>query len=232
LLPGPGWNPEPAGFDRVGPLFKVSLLDATAPFPGLIITGDSLDGVSLFRRDPNNVILWMPRKDGDPLIPSAGTYFWARDTLPPRIRLVRSEPKGEDSVTVHFTVTDNVAATQTKVRFGRSAPDSLNWWSAASGDSLRVNLPVPSDATQPLEVNFHATDQSRESALPSEGWITLPRPLPSVAAPIGLRAGIKWKMAGMPLAPGLSLTLKELAERSGTGPLYADKRRPIPATRS
>jgi hypothetical protein len=218
---GPGWNAKPTGFDRVGPLFQVSPLDPAAPFPGLIVTGDSLDGVSLYRRDPNSAILWMPRKDGEPLIPSAGTYFLGRDTLPPRLRLIKSEAKGNDSVTIRFMVSDNVAATQTKVRFGRSAPDSLSWWSAASGDTLRVSVPVPADASQPLEVNFHATDQSRESSLPPEGWITLPRPLPSLAAPIGLQAGIKWKMAGMPLAPGLSLSLKELAERSGTGPLYA-----------
>lgn len=221
VRPGPPWNPKPAGFDRTGPLFQVSTLDSTAPFPGLIVRGDSLEGLSLYRRNSNASILWMPPKDGEPLVPSAGTYFWGRDTLPPGIRLIKSQPKGNDSVTVRFLVSDNVAALQARIRFGRSHPDSLSWWSAASGDTLQVNVPVPLDATLPLEVDFRATDQSRESVLPVSGWITLPRPLPSIAAPLALKEGIKWRMAGMPLAPGLSLSLKELAERSGTGPLYA-----------
>lgn len=221
LLPGAPWNPKPAGFDRVGPLFQVRPLDSTAAFPGLSVTGDSLDSLSLFRRDANGAVLWMPPKDGRLWIPGAGTYFWGRDTLAPRIRVTDARPRGNDSLSVRILVEDNVAAVQVKIRFGGGPLDSLGWWALPSGDTLSFAAPVPTDPALPMEVNFSATDQSRTRDLPAKGYLTLPRPLPSVTAPLALKAGLKWKMAGMPLAPGLSLNLKELAARSGTGPLYA-----------
>jgi hypothetical protein len=221
ILPGQAWNPKPRGFDRVGPLFQLLPLDTAAVFPGLSVTGDSLEGLSLFRREANTAILWMPPKDGILWIPSAGTDFWGRDTLPPRIRFTGSTPRGKDSLLVGIVVEDNVAAVQAKIRFGRSATDSLIWLTAPTGDTLTFMVPVPSDPAIPLEANFSATDHSRGSDFPARDFLTLPRPLPSIAAPLALQAGIKWKMAGMPLAPGLSLSLKELAARSGTGPLYA-----------
>jgi len=221
LLPGAPWNPKPPGFDRVGTLFQVRPLDTAATFPGLSVTGDSLDELSLFRRDANSAILWMPRKDGGLWIPGAGTYFCGRDTLPPHIRVTGTTPHGNDSLTVHLLVEDNVAAVQAKLRFGRTPIDSIGWWTAPSGENLDFTLPVPSDPALPLEVNFTVTDQSSSRDLPAKGFLTLPRPLPSMSDPLALKAGVKWKMAGMPLAPGLSLSLKELAARSGTGPLYA-----------
>ncbi|MBW8890372.1 MAG: DUF2341 domain-containing protein [Fibrobacteres bacterium] len=221
LLPGAPWNPKPAGFDRVGTLFQVRPLDTAAAFPGLSVSGDSLDELSLFRRDANSAILWMPRKDGGLWIPGAGTYFCGRDTLPPHIRVTGTTPYGNDSLTVHILVEDNVAAVQAKLRFGRAPIDSMGWWTAPSGQSLDFTVPVPSDPALPLEVNLSVTDQSRTRDLPAQGFLTLPRPLPSMSDPLALKAGVNWKMAGMPLAPGLSLSLKELAARSGTGPLYA-----------
>lgn len=221
ILPGQAWNPKPRGFDRVGPLFQLRPLDTAAAFPGLSVMGDSLEGLSLFRREANTAILWMPPKDGALWIPSAGTYFWGRDTLPPRIRFTGSSPRGKDSLLVGIVVEDNVAAVRAKIRYGRSATDSLVWLTAPSGDTLTFMVPVPSDPAVPLEANFSATDHSRSSDLPARDFLTLPRPLPSMAAPLALQAGIKWKMAGTPLAPDLSLSLKELAARSGTGPLYA-----------
>ena len=226
---GAAWNPLPTGFDKVGPLFQVSVIDTAAAFPGLRVEGDSLTGLSLFRRDPNHAILWMPPKDGQLWIPGAGSYFWGRDIQPPRIRLAGSGALGSDSLQARIIIEDNVSALQGKIRYWNGGQDSLGWWSSATGDVLEFTVPVPREPEIPLEVRFTATDQSTQSLFPSKGKLTLSRPLPAMSSPLGLKSGIKWKMAGLPLIADGSLTLKDLAAASGTGPLYAAVWRSHPA---
>lgn len=218
---GPPWSPLPAGFDRVGPLFRLVPADTAAAFPGLALEGDSLADLSLFRREGNGRILWMPPKDGQLWIPAAGTYFWARDIQPPKARPAGSVARGADSLAVRIVIEDNVYGLQGKVRFRDAAPDSLGWWSTASGDTLEFTVPVPSDPAQPMEIRFAATDQTSQAEFPRGGPLTLARPLPSLAPRFDLKGGYRWKMAGMPLAYRADLTLRELAARSGSGPLVA-----------
>jgi hypothetical protein len=219
---GPAWNPEPSGFDRIGPLFRVVPADTASAFPGLALEGDSLAGLALFRRDPNGVILWMPPKDGQLWIPGPGSYFWARDVRAPRIRFVSATAHGGDSVAARVILEDNVALVHGKIRFNSGKTDSLGWWPSASGDTLEFVLPAPSDPAAPVEAEFLAMDASRETRFPGQGRrITLPRPIPSLSARLGLKEGYRWKMAGMPLACEAPVTLRELAERSGTGPVVA-----------
>jgi hypothetical protein len=229
LTAGPAWKPQPTGFDKVGPLFVLAAVETNAAFPGLLLEGDSLSGLSLFRREPNNTILWVPPKDGQLWIPGAGDYFWARDTLPPRIHLAGTGSRGTDSLQTRVVIEDNVAALQGKISFWNGGQDSLGWWSSAAGEVLEFTVPAPADPETPLEVRFSATDQSRVSQYPSSGALTLARPLAPMAAPLGLKAGLKWKMAGMPMIADAPLTLSDLAAMSGTGPLYAAVWRSTPA---
>ena len=229
LTPGPAWNPLPKGFERVGPLFTLTVVDTAAAFPGLLISGDSLEGLSLFRRDANLLVLWMPPKDGQLCVPSEGTYFWARDIQPPRIRLTGTEAHGSDSLHARIVIDDNVAALQGKVRYWNGGQDSLGWWSSASGDELDFTVPVPAKPETPLEVRFSATDQTGQAQYPSAGTITLSRPLPALSAPVALKSGYKWKMAGLPMLAEGEITLRDLAAMSGTGPLYAAVWRNPPA---
>jgi hypothetical protein len=221
LLPGPAWNPEPKGFDRVGPLFQVRAIEASKPFPVLALEGDSLEGLALYRRDPNLRTLWMEPVQGKPVFPGPGDYFWGRDTLPPRIRLTGSSFRGSDSVAVRVRIEDNVTGLTSRMRFGKGGADSVDWGLAGSGDTLEFMAPVPADPGQPLEVSFVVSDHAGETALPPKGLLTLPRPVPSVAAPVALKPGYKWRLAGMPILPGTPLTLRELADRSGLADLAA-----------
>ncbi|MEO6094387.1 MAG: DUF2341 domain-containing protein [Fibrobacteria bacterium] len=216
----PPWDPKPAGFDRIGPLFRLSSADPTGVFPGLDLDGDSLAGLSLFRREDHGAILWMPPKDGQLWIPAAGAYFWGRDIQPPKVRLAGTASRGSDSLIARIVVEDNVSALQGMIRYWQDGPDSLGWWSTLSGDVMEFIVPVPSDPAMPMEVRFAATDQTSQAEFPRVSTLTLPRPLPSIAAGFDLKGGYHWKMAGMPLS-SLHLSLRELAVRSGTGPLVA-----------
>ncbi len=226
---GETWNPKPAGFDRVGPLFILTAVDTAAAFPGLQLVGDSLQGLSLYRRDPNAVILWMSPKDGALWIPGAGSYFYARDIQPPRIRMAGTDALGPDSLRVRIVIEDNVSMLKGKIRFASESRDSLSWWSTAAGEELRFDIAVPADPESPLEASFSATDQSLFTRYPEQGYLTLPRPIPALSAPFNLKPGIKWRMAGMPMRADAELTLTDLAAMSGTGPLYAAIWRSPPA---
>ncbi|MEO6096275.1 MAG: DUF2341 domain-containing protein [Fibrobacteria bacterium] len=228
LTAGPDWNPLPNGFDRVGPLFTLTAVDTAAAFPGLLVEGDSLAGLSLFRRHPNNAIFWTPPRDGQLWIPTAGTFFWARDTLPPRIKYAGAMARG-DSILASIIIDDNVAVVQGMVRFWNGGEDSLGWWSAAAGSTLEFTLPIPAKPETPLEARFSATDQSRTATFPESRNLTLPRPLPALAAPLALKSGIQWKMAGLPLLATGAVSMRDLANMSGTGPLYAAIWRSVPA---
>ncbi|MDB5105702.1 MAG: hypothetical protein JWP91_3391 [Fibrobacteres bacterium] len=219
----PAWNPAPAGFDKVGPLFKVTATDVAAAFPGLQVAGDSTPGVQLYRRAGNGANLWMPPKDGTLWIPAEGAYFWGRDTLPPRIRYTGTDARGADTLRATFVMEDNVANLRCKLHIDNGTRDSLGWWSASSGEEMAFDMRVPASGYAPFELGLEATDESRASRYPpgTGRVITVARGLSPIPVPMELKPGYDWKICGMPLAPRAPLTISALSAAAGAGPLQA-----------
>jgi hypothetical protein len=217
LTHGPAWNPPPKGFDKVGPPFILSATDATTAFPGLQISSiESMSDLFLYRLHADGRILWTPPLNGHLWIPAAGSYFWARDTLPPSIRLISASAFDSDSAHAGFTIRDNVANPQVVLRIRTGKRDSLGWWSVSTGDTVSFTFPFGAAPDSPGEIRLLATDHARTSAYPTGAAeaLTVGRPFPAIASPLALGVGLKWKLVGAPLVPESPLTLGSLRERS------------------
>jgi concanavalin A-like lectin/glucanase superfamily protein/uncharacterized protein DUF2341/chitobiase/beta-hexosaminidase-like protein len=221
---GSAWNPPPAGFDGLGPLFTVSPKDASAVFPGLMIKADSgaEAGVQLYRRE-DGVNRWMPPNDGMLWVSSAGSYFWGRDIQPPRIRFAGSDPIGADSVQVVFAIEDNVANLRCRLHVYGESGGGADWRSVSSGEIIPFRLRLPDGPGFPLELGMDATDESGLSQYPSGAGrrYSLERNLASISAPVSLLSGVHWKLVGMPMIPKTPLTVVDLASESGSGKLVS-----------
>ncbi len=218
---GPAWNPAPIGFDHFGPLFQVAATDTAQPFPGLLLSGDTVTGVFLYRRE-GGANRWMPLKDGALWIPSAGGYFWGRDTLPPRIRFAGTDAVGADSLRAFFVMEDNVANLRCRLHVRNGSEDSLGWRFAGAGEIVGFTFPLPAADRTPLELSLDASDQRGASRYPSGAGrvFTIGRALPPLTAALQLKAGIKWKLAGFPMEPQSPLSLSGIASVTGSGKLH------------
>jgi hypothetical protein len=217
-------NPAPAGFDKVGPLIAVRTSQPGALFPGLPISStDSMAGVSLYRVDSPGRFLWMPYLDGKLWIPSPGDYFWARDTLAPAIRLVRTRAFGGDSARATFAIQDNIGNPQVLLRIRTDVQDSLGWWTAVSGDTVGFTFRFGNDPQSPAEINLSATDHSHSVIYPSGAAtaLTLGRSIPALHSPVTIDADLKWKLMGVPVIPDAPLSMAMLAGMSGADSLIA-----------
>ncbi|MDB5050345.1 MAG: hypothetical protein JWO30_3416 [Fibrobacteres bacterium] len=216
------WNPPPRGFDRFGPLFNVATTDSLAAFPGLQLTGTAMDGISLYLMDGEGRFHWMPPKDGLLWIPSAGSYFWGRDTLPPRIRFAGTEVHGADSLYAYFVMEDNVSNLQCKLHVWNGGHDSLGWWGGSSGEIMKFAFRLPGESSTPLEARFQATDAVNLSEFPRQAGrvFTLSRTLAGVSASLDLKPGLQWKLAGLPYFSHDPLSLTQLTALTGPGKLY------------
>jgi hypothetical protein len=222
IFPGPTWNPLPQGFDRVGPLFRLAATDSGAAFPGLKITAtEAMTGVSLYFRNPNGVNMWMAPKSGDLWIPSAGTYFWARDTAAPDIHFAGST-QSADSLHVVFELNDNVFNLKGMLGYSNGKAGSFGWRAGTSGDTLGFTMALPADPDEPLEFVFSASDQALVSTFPTVpgAAYTADRKIHSIVAELDLKKGIKWKFVGMPIVPEDPVSLSGLALLNGAGDLY------------
>ncbi|MDB5106172.1 MAG: LamG domain protein jellyroll fold domain protein [Fibrobacteres bacterium] len=219
---GPAWNPPPAGFDKVGSRFRIAATDTRSVFPGLMLSS-SLDmaSLSLYRLEENGAILWMPRSGQKLMIPMAGDYFWARDTLAPKVSLAGKSLFGGDSAHVTYAIEDNVANPQVMFHIWNGVHDSLGWWAATAGDTVGFSFPFGTDRQSPAEIRFLATDHAQIVSYPpgAATALTLGRDLPAFQSPIAIPSGLEWKLVGMPINTQDPITLSSLAEGSGTNGL-------------
>ena len=217
-------DPVPAGFDRLGPLLSISSLPAGASFTGLDLGPpvEGMAGISLYRRESDGSLSWMPLKDGALWIPSPGTYFWGEDTRAPRIRLLQAEAGGSDAVDVRFVLEDNVANQRWQLCHWSGKKDSTGWKDGRAGDTLQVMVPIPSQVTVPLEMHIHADDRSRSGSFPQteNNVFTLARLIPAFASPIKVASGMKWFLAGFPLDTDSPISLGDLGAGNGGGKFY------------
>lgn len=215
---GPAWNPPPRGFDKVGPLFRIMATDSLAAFPDLIAGGDSSDGISLFR-DDSGVFTFMPSNNFQPKIQAPGSYFVARDTLPPLARYLGASGS-KDSTLASFVLGDNVSNLSCRLLLWKGSADSLGWTAVPAGDTIAISVPFGPRVSEPQEIRLEVSDHAHTVGFPGAGRrLTLSRKLDTLGSPIALKAGITWALAGAPLSYP-SLTVAHLSRSSDITGLY------------
>lgn len=210
---GSDWNPPPRGFDRLGPLIRISATDILATFPSLLLVGDSMGGIALYQYD-SGTITWVAPKDGQWVLSDPGFYFTGRDTLPPIVRYLGAKGIGS-STRASFIIKDNVSNWLSQLRLWHGETELPGVFLSSKTDTVSFLIPFGAAALAAQEIRLEASDHFRTLGFPpGKRRLTLSRDLDVLTSPIVLKGGTAWTLAGSPLSQP-SATMSQLSLQSG-----------------